>query len=289
MSVASESMLAQVGIDTVDPVTKRFNFVSSTFGLDEELVDGNGNRGTLSHAGELIRQGNRKARGDMVLQPTVSEWQALLPWILGGTPVGNTYPLADAAPTPRYVALDKKADVYKGSGVQVNKATIRGEEGKNLVLTLDLIGQDVANGQSFPTLTLDLATSPFLFTDLVYSWGGSNYNVKNFELVIDHKIDEDRFYNSQTLLSAVWQDCEISLKSDFGLGDSVALYGAGSTTGVHAIATFTNGAHVLTFDMINVRFPRKNPPVELRKEIMLPIEAKAYMSGTTKELITTLT
>lgn len=279
---------AQLGIDTASTVTKRFDFQSESLACDEEFIDTNGLRGTRAHAVERLRQGNRRVGGQIRLQPTAVELANILEWILGGTKSGTTYPLADAL-TDRYVVVDRGSKVFSYNGVVVDKCTIRGAQGEPLDVTLDVVGKDetVGNSGTFPSLTLDTTTGPFIFTDLAFSINATTVQAKEVEIVIDNKVDKDRFFNSQTATALYAMDRVITLKTSLPYGDANALYNTG-VGGVATTATFTNGATSLLFDFAKVAFPRKSPTVPGREEVMLPLEGTAYKSGTTLELVTTL-
>ena len=158
--------LSQLGIDTATPVTKRFDFLDSNFDIDETIIDGNGLRGTLSPDISRLRMGIYHLHGPITFEPNRVELQNLLPWILGTNVSGTTYALADTAQT-RYCALDfNDGDLWTGTGVAVNRATFRAEQNGPLNLELALLGQTTAASGSFPALSIDTATGPFVFTDL---------------------------------------------------------------------------------------------------------------------------
>lgn len=285
---------AFMGIDTVNPITVAFDFQSEQLVCEEEFLDTNGVRGTRSRAVERNRQGNRRIHGPIELQPTTVELSNLLAWCLGGTPSGSptvTYPLGDTLST-RYVTVDRVAKVFTYNGVAVDNLTITGSQGQPMKFHLDCVGQDetVANAGTFPAgLVLDITTQPFIFTDLVLSVAGTSYNAKEVSIGISNVIDKERFFNSQTLVSAIAHDRHITVSTSLPYGDAVAVYGASTIAGgVAVVATFTNGTSVLTLTFVKVAFPRHSPHVPGRVEIMLPLTGKALKSGTTLELVTTL-
>ena len=285
----------QLGIDTVNPVTKRFDFQSEALALAEHLIDANGLRGTRERDISRVRQGNRRCGGQIHLQPTSLELSNLLAWFLGGTPTGTgavSYPLADAL-SLYYITVDRGAKVFTYSGCAVDKATIRGRQGEPLDVLLDIVGQDetVGNSGSFPVLTIDHTTQPFIFTDLVLDVGGSPYTVKEFELIIDNMIDKERFYNSQTLSAVIATDRLIHWNLNVPYGTASAIYGTG-TSGAAALATFTGpGTEVLTFGSTKVAFPRESPSfTAARGEVMLRVPGIAYAdaANSNPSLTTTL-
>lgn len=281
----------KVGISVNSPVDARFDFLNENLICQEEFPDTGGLRGTRSHVVERVRQGIRRVAGPITMQPTAVEWAALLPWILGGTPSGTTYPLADAL-TSRYVTIDRGAKVFTYNAVFVDSATIRSSQGQPVSLTLNLVGSDetVDNAGTFPALDIDVTTNAFMFFDSAsaVTVGGTAYPIREFELTIANHVDRERFFNSQVLSTATRaMDRSVTCRMHLPYGDAEAAYNTGAS-GAAVVATFTNGTVSLALSMTKVTFPRRSPMVQGRQEIMLPLEGVAYRSGTTLELVTTL-
>lgn len=289
---ATYGFQGQLGIDASNPVTLRMDFDSETIALNEEFKDINGLRGTRARAVERLRAGNRHVAGQIRMQPTALELSNLLQWIFGGAPSGSgtvTYPLADAL-VSRYVTVDRGSKVFTYNNVVVNRATIRGTQGEPLDLTLDVVGFDetLGNSGSFPVLTLDTTTAPFMFTDLALSINSVTVNCPSVEIVIDNAVDTNRFFNTQIATALIATDRHITLNTQLPYGDQSALYATG-VGGVAVTATFTGaGTQVLVLTLVKVAFPRKSPTVPGRQEVMLPLQGIAYKSGSTLELVTTL-
>lgn len=283
---------ALLGIGTASPVDVPLDFLRETLAVNETFVDRNGLRGTRSHNIEATRVGLRRIEGQLVLQPTAVEWASLLPWILGANASGTTYALAETLQS-RYVTINRSdgtdGKVFTYDGCKVNRARIYCAQGEMLGVDLDLIGVDetVTNAGTFPSLTLDTTTGPFVFSDCVLSVGGNTYQSRDFELIIDNKIDAERFFNSNTRTAVVAQDRQVMVNLNPGYGDAEALYNTG-IGGVALTATFTNGAVSLLFSCVKVQFPRRSPTVPGKQEIMLPLQGTALQSSTTKELVVTL-
>lgn len=279
----------KLGVHANNPVELRFDFQSESLAVNEAFIDTNGLRGTRSRSIERVRQGNRRIGGQIRMQPTAVELAALLPWILGANASGNTYALADTLQS-RYVTVDRSIKVSTYNGVVVDRATFRAGQGEPLDLTLDVCGLDetIGNSGTFPDLSLDLTTQPFVFTDLALVINATTVNAKSIELVIDNAIDKERFFNSQTAVSLPPMDRHVYLNTQLPYGDASALYGTGAG-GVACTATFTNGGTSLLFSLVKVAFPRRSPTfVAGRQEVLLPLNGTAYTSSTTKELVCTL-
>lgn len=293
MSNPIYSFVSQLGVDSANPVTKRFDFKSCDLGVNEEVIDTSGNRGTRGRGIERVRNGLRRVAGGMQLQPTALEWSYLLPWMLGAAAVGNVFSLADTLPY-RYVTVDKSngtdGKVFTYDHCLISKATIKATQGQPLDLEMDVVGVDEATGNAgtFPALTLDTTTGPFTFLDLAYVIGGTTVKAKDIEISIDNKIDADRFFNSATLSTAFNAlDRHILCRSTLPYGDFTAIYNSG-IGGVAATATFTNGSFSLLFSFAALVFPRQPLRVPERQEVMLPIQGQAFSSGATPEVVVTL-
>jgi hypothetical protein len=285
---ASQGMLAKLGIDSADPVTKAFDFKRESLKCMEEFLDGNGLRGTLEHDISRVRKNIRRIGGQIMFEPNAVELSLLLPWILGTAGSGTTYALSDVLLT-RNVVIDRIAKVYTYDNVAVNRATFRASQGEALQLSLDLVGKDEAEGNSgtFPSLTIDTATGPFILPDLALTIAGTTYNCRDWELTIDNRLDSNRFFNSLTTVSTPKTDRQITLRITLPHGDAAAVYNTGPD-GVAVVATFTNGTVSIVFSLVKVTFPRESASVEGRSEIFLPLTGTAYHSGSTNSLIVTL-
>ena len=156
---ASLGVLGQFGIGTANPVTQRLNYESEDFTRKDEVINGNGLRGTREEDAELMRDSIQRINGPVSLIPTAVEWSYLLAWILGGTPSGNSYGLGDTLST-RYVTVDRRVKVFTYAGVGVDKATFKASRGTPLKLDLELIGLTSTPGNSgtFPAIEIGRAS-----------------------------------------------------------------------------------------------------------------------------------
>jgi hypothetical protein len=291
---ASIGTLGALAIGLADPVDKRLNYESEDFTRKDEVIDGNGIRGTRSSDIELNRDSLQRIDGPVSLIPTALELTYLLEWILGAAAVGNVYALADTIAT-RFMQVDRKIKVFKYAGVGVNKATFKASRGTALKLELDLVGQSStpAAAGSFPAIALDVSTKPFIFSDLVITVGGTTVSTTDFELEIDNKIDKDRYFNSLNLTAVNALDREIRLKTSLPYGDFESVRAAmnAGANGLGVNATFTNGGTSILFALPAVAVPMHEPGTPGRSEIMLPVEGRAFRLGGaagTKELTVTL-
>lgn len=282
----------QLGISANNPVDVRYDFVSEHLALDETFLDLAGLRGTLARPVERERQGNRRVSGPIVLEPTAVELAAILPWLMGGTPSGSgtvTYPLADSL-VDRYITVDRGSKVFTYNGCRPASWTLHGTQGEPLRLTINVVGKDETPGNSgtFPSLSLDTSTAPFIFTDLALVINSVTVQCPEFEVSCDWGVDTNRFFNSQTATALIATDRHIKVNTRLPYGDDSTSYNLG-VAGVAGTATFTGaGTAVLTMTFASLIFPRKSPTVGGRQEVLLPLQGEAKKTGSTLELVTQL-
>lgn len=289
---AALSYAGQLGISASNPVDKRFDYRTENLVTQEAADDFNGLRGVRSPDVTRVRLGLKHIGGTINLQPNAFEIDLLLPWILGAAVTGSgpyTYALADTL-SSRYVTIDRIAKVFTYAGCKVDVATFRCVQGGPLEVEIQAVGQTetVGNAASFPSLTIDTASGPWIFSDLVCVLGGSTITMKSFELSINNMIDKERFFNSTTLTSVEALDRVVTFRTLVPYGDWATLYGASGSGGFDAVATFTNGMFILTMTIGKVVVPRMSPASPFRQEIMLPLEGKCYKDGSDREVVVTL-
>lgn len=297
---AAVGTLGALGLDTVSPVTKMIDFRSESLQRKDESVDGNGVRGTRARHIARVRASLQKIGGPLSFQPNALDLGLLLQWIMCGTVTNvagtnNWYKLGESAVT-RYVAIDRRSKVFTYAGVGVNRATFKCEQGQMLGIDIDTVAltETVGNSGTFPALQPDRTTNPFILSDLTLSVNGVGaVTAKSLEIVVENHIDEDRFFNSNTMSEIVMLDRNVSFKTRVPYGDWSQFYNLGAGTGVSVIATLTNGSWVLSFTMGKVVFPPMSPVIPGREEVMLELDGKAYRDGattddTTQELVTKL-
>jgi len=279
----------KLGIDSVNPVTKRFNFLSDGLVAVEEHAPNFGMPGSRSEPSERNRPAIRRAAGPIALLPNPVELNLLLEWILGGTPIvgtpvgKTTFPVGDTAVT-RFVTSDRGSKVFTYDTVAVDRATFRSTQGGPLSLTLDCVAKDEIDppgaAGSFPAISIDLTQHVFMHYELVLTINSVAHKCPDFELIVDNLIDKERFFNSITLTSVQATGRNVLLNTRLPYGDSSAAYNL-TSAGVAADATFTNGALSLQFVMPKLQIPRQTPPVNDRGEVFLPISAVARKQGST--------
>lgn len=271
--------------------------VSGDLGLIEEDVHAAGMTGTRSHWSARTRVGTRRVSGQFTLCPNAIEWSVLLPWILGADASGTTFALAETLPSYT-VVIDKDngidGKVFTYNAVKVNRATISADAGRPLMLDLQLEGWDesIGNAGTFPSLTLNVATGPFLMSDAVISVASTPYGFKRIAITIDNALDTERILNSTIRSALPARDRIITCELDGPYGNNSAIYPTAATlaAGVAVVATFTNtvAAVSLAATLTKVHFPRRSPPWGGREEIMLPLAGQARATSAGNEIVVVL-
>jgi hypothetical protein len=276
---ATQGVKLKLGIDSANPVTKRFDVLSESIRNTTQNLNTNGLRGSLD-GDDISRvvQGLIRIGGGLSLQPNPVEMALLLPWILGTAGSGSgptTYALSDSTLT-RYVAIYRGAgNLFTYAGCAVDRATFRGSPGAPIALELDIVGQTETVSGSFPSINIDVASGPFMFFGLTLTIGGTAYACRDFDITISNGIDRERFLNSQTLTDTVKQNRQITLNASIPWAAATALHNQGAT-GVAVTAAFAVGASTLTFTMSNVAFDTQSPTVGGRTEPYLTLPGTAY-------------
>jgi hypothetical protein len=288
---AAITTLARLGLGASaaeSPVTRRIDFREFDLGIEIELVDMNGTRGKYDEDDSRVRPNKKRIAPRLSCQPTATELTYLLPWILDGNPAGTSYPLGNSTAL-RSLAYDPGAgNLWNLPNVAVDEGSFRASEGGPLDVSLSLLGRSFTVAGTFPALSLDVATQPFLMTDCVLSIAAGVVQFREMGLTIRKNHDRERFFNTTELTAQNKLKREIIWSFGVPYGDNLALYNVAQNAAATVVATFTNGVYILTLTS-SVRFRPKSPNSPFQQEAMLSLEGKAYSpDGTTTPLAVTL-
>jgi len=290
---ASAGYAAQLDIGGV-----RYEFARCMLGAHESVIDANGIVGSRSRDVERVRGGNVHVGGQIEMEPTSLEWSMLLPWLMGGVPLGAdisgtspdfSYALGDQMPV-QTIIVDKIAKVFTYANCAVDSFTITGAQGQALKLVIDVVGttEAAAAAGTFPAgEVIDLTTQPFVFTDAAVLFAATATLIKSYELKVSNHIDRERFFNSTTLAQPPLAldrttTFRTSIAYDSVLGALV--YGTG-IAGAAVSVNHTNGAATLNVGMPALVFPREGLEIPGRVEEMLTINGTAYRKALVNELV----
>lgn len=277
-------------------IDERFVFDSESIAKSGVILARDGIRGTRSQQTEDTREGPYTVGGTVTMRPTPEDLAIWLPRILGGTPSGTTYPLAETIPSFS-MSIDRVAKVFSYVGCKVNVARFTGTKGGMLTLAMDIIGQkegaiasttftegDPGAAASFPSLSPSI-TQPYMFQDLVLTLQAAAREVEEFELVIDNGLVGDRHFNSTTIRDLPEGVRTISLRTqhDYSVAN-VALYNQ-ALAGAAGSLVFTNGNYSTTFTFGRLQVPQESPTVGGNTPIPLSLNMISRKISTTMELV----
>ncbi len=276
---------AKMAIDSTVPL----EFLSESMIEDEERLESEGVRGTRSRHGERVGAGLRRVGGAIRMNPSPGELDSLLPLILGAVEDEDSFAVADTL-TEFDLIIDKVAKVFTYTDCKVASAVLSGQSGQKLELTLNLLGktQTEGNAGTFPDLTIDLQDC-YVFFQGVLTLGGTPYQFNGFNLTIENGI-EPEFNNSQTATDLTPGDRIVTFETTLPYTSTEAgLYTAGrGAAGIAGSLAFTSGGRSTTFTLNSLKPNSRTPQVGGRNQrIKLERNYRAYMTGTTREIVVT--
>lgn len=290
-TIPSEGALTQFGFDSVNPVTKVYEFNTYDFGARPEFLETGGIRGILDHISENVVEGRIPVNGNISLEPTPTVLSTLLlQAILCGTPTGTspmTYPLGNTAPY-NFIQVDRLGKVFTYAGVAVNRARFHSAEGRQLVLDLELAGktETIGNSGTFPAALTPPLEAPFMHFNGTFTLNGLARQVREVSIEIDNHLTVDRYMNSQTVTDLVIQDRTIAVNVTVPYNaDNVDLYAAAVTAATGATFVWVNGSKTLTFTVGALQqAAMPAPPIQGKTELLLTIPFFARKLSTTPAL-----
>lgn len=280
----SQSYAAQLGISASGPVTDRFEIVSATLSKTSELIIGQGQRGTRARKKYRVKKDMERCAGNIIMEPSVTEIDKLLPWILGGTTALGVTELADTLPT-RVVTIDKVTKVPTYAGCVASKLVIEGTKGQPLRWTFDVEGttETVGAAASFPSLSIDTENF-FIYSESALTLDGTAFESESWRLTIDNIIDTERFLNSSTRTAFPVNDRLVTL-------DVTVPYDADGETlrdiaeaGIAGSLVVTDGTTTYTVAFTNLKAGAQPVEIPIRDEIKLASTLQAFADDTDDEL-----
>lgn len=280
---AAQGSQSKLGMSASGAADEPYEFKSESIKLMDSIYESDGIVGSRDYPSERIRQNITSVGGNILLEPNKAELALLTPRILGGATT-----VADTLPTFN-VVIDRVLKVFTYAGCLVNRATFRASQGGPLSLDLGILGttETVGNAGTFPSLAIDVASGPFIMSDLAITIGGVAYKFFDFEVTVDNML-EVRHLNNLTPTSITPRSRQTSVSLASPYGDSSALY-TQAIPGAAVVATFTNGSNSAVFTMPAVAFLRSSPNVTGKTEIRMPLQGVARKSGSTASLAIVVT
>lgn len=254
-----------------------FEFVEASLGKSSTLVKSNGQRGSRTRDKNRAKIVNERCSGNLILEPSVSEIDILLPWFMGGTTETGVTPFAEAL-SKKTVILDKVTKVYTYAETVVGRTAIAGTPGQALRWTLDTEAQSESEGNagSFSATAIDTDASFFTMNECALTINSVTVTPKSFNLIIDNMLDAERFLNSLTRDEIPAQDRMVSLEVLMPF-DTVheALYDL-TVAGVSGSLAITDGSTTYTFAFENMKAAETPVQVPNRSEIDLSMTFEIF-------------
>lgn len=281
--------LSKFGIGSTSTITTQLEYLTFGLGKHNTVLETAGIRGTHAHPVERTRAGTYTISGPISMHLGPADIDAWFPFVFGNAKSVNTYNLAEAQ-TPFFVGFDDGIKYWVYNSCKVDRMTLRAQQGGLLEADFDVEGltETLNTGGTFPALSPTTA-APYVLMDAALTIGGTAYQFRQFETVVDWRLKKDRFMNSvsRTDLPEMDRIITVNLSLPF-TSDTIGLYDANQANAA-VVATFTNGAHALTLTYAAVQFPTEPPERPGREEILLPYNGIARKTGSTLELVATNT
>ncbi len=277
---------SKCGFGSSSTVDKFLEVLSESVRLTRPILYNGGMVGSRSQPAERTREGQRQVAGSISCTPSPVELDGLLEYIVGGSESADVFPLAETV-SAFYFTADRHAKVFTYSGCKVNRATFSASRGGFLQLDLDILGIDetVGNSGTFPAISLDVASQPYVMTDGALTVGGTTYTFDQFSITIDNQLEVQHFNSlTPTRISATGREVSWNVVTPYG--DATAAYGT-AVGGVAFVATFTNGNRSISFSSNKVQVQKESPVPGGRGEIFLSLAGVARKDGSTAELVIT--
>lgn len=282
--VPARGALSKMAIDSAAPLdtsSTHMEFISCGLKATNTHAYGSGIRGERSRHKSRARIVATDTRGPIVLQPSATEIDFLLPYILGGTTdVGGVTDVADTLPE-FLLGVDKVTKVFTYTGCRVGRCVIQGNAGQPLTWTLDISAESesVGDAGTFPAVTLN-TDNFFVFSDLTLTLNSTARKFRAFTLTIDNLLDDERRNNALSPTEISAQDRAVQLTVDAPYtSDNEDLLGA-AIAGAAGSLVMNDGTDTYTFDFGNCKIPSDGPTVDGKTEIQLPITVDCLKSGT---------
>ena len=293
MGTPAVGVAAKMAFDTALPFDTSsipMEFESCSVKKTGRIIATDGMRGTRQLIAERSRNDGYDVAGTITMAATPLALDSWLPLILGGTESTDVFNLAETLQSG-LVMMDYGTKVFTWAGVHVNKCTFRAQQGKVLMMSLDIVAKTeaVSAAGGFPVLTMPVDL-PYVLADAVVTEVSAVREVSEIEIVIDNQMDTARAQNSLTRTSFPSAGVMITLSTNHPYStDEVALYEQ-SVLGTAGTIVFTNASSagkVLTFAFANLQAPDIGPDLASKSEIRLPVQYVARRTAATSALIVT--
>lgn len=294
MTAPAISTFAKLGIHTANPVTAGFEYVSCDLKKRQKHAYTAGARGTKSRQSTRARVAVEPCSGPLVMEPSATELDLLLPWMFGGAnAAGGVNDVSDTTVNAeRYLTIDKVTKVFTYAGTRVGRWQLTATSGGIVRITMDLEAETEteANAGTFPAITPP-SDNVFICSDLALTFNSIVIPFGSISLTCDNVLDASRHLNSTGRTEIPSLDRHVSLAVGNAPYDTDVepLYDV-SVAGFAATLVMAGNGVTYTWAFGNLKLPAEGPGVPNRSEIVLPLDFESFaVPGGASELKVTKT
>lgn len=289
-----QGSLAKLGIadagTALGSFTKAYEFNSESFAKQGAIIGDQGLRGTRSLHKNRTRTGPYRVTGAIELEPTPTDLDSLLPYILGAAESSDVFAV-DETLTAMAILIDRVEKRFLYDNCFVNRGVFRfSQSDPVLKLILECEGGDeTVSATAFPSITPD-TQMPYIFSDAVFTLGGSTREVKDCEIVVDNQLDTERWMNSLTRDAMQSQGRLVTVRCTVPYSSANADLYAQALAGAAGTIVLTHAGYsgvTLTFAFAALQVPDNSPVISGKVETDLVLDMTARMSSSTREIIVT--
>lgn len=263
-----------------------FDFSSDSLQKTQGILYSQGLRSTRARQVEASRAAPYTVAGSLTCQPSPQHLSYFLIWAMGGGT--STVPAFANAVSLRDILIDRTGDVYKYSGMGVNRLSLSGRAGQLCEMSVDLVGKTETGGQSWSgpsALGTNLSWQPLQHADLALQSHGAAMVVDDFSLVIDNQLTakmRNSLVAQDIIPGSPGRICRFTATSTFDQTIDSDHYDAADPD-TSATLTLTNGNCSVAFTFSNVRYTRRTA-VPNGDEFMYSIDADIYGTSAGAEM-----
>ena len=282
---------------TFDTNSPRHEFLYETIGSHRLLQNTGAITGTIARFVSGSREHSYLIQGTLAIQPSPAQLSHFLPRIFGGTPIGTSYPLADALPVFDTL-IYKENGIFRSVDLMVAQAVLRGRtsnggEGVEFMeLLINVVGKSEAIDQDTwpdpePALITTADYLPYTFWETTFAINSVDVEYSSFSMMVDNNLDV-QFFNSRTpqCIRATGREIKLAIESPFtcpNLATALSL----NTTADDGEFVMASGNYSTTFTFPSLKNVFQTPSIPGKQTIPLKLELEAYRTSAQAEVIIT--
>lgn len=252
-----------------------YPFVSESLKKTGQHLERVGIRGTRSHDVDDVVDGPYTVAGQIVLEPSMTEYAALLNLAMGGAALAEEL-------TEFTVIVDRVTAVFTYAGCKINRFSWSSSAGQLGRLTLDIVGKTEAVSGSAPSEPT--SSDPIQHADQTVTLASSAREIESLEFILDNAC-EAKFYNNLSANDIPEGDRIVTFNCDVPyISDHSALYDQ-AVAGAAGSLAITQGNTTTTLTFAKLQVPEDSPVVPGKGEILLTLPMVARKDGATAELV----